>query len=249
MALAQAELRFWHARDEDAVPAAERAIQINPGLPEAHCVKARYLEEEGHADEAAEQVRRMLKLDPESWEVNREVARMLYRHSRFREAIPYFEKATSLMDTDWNSPMMLVSSYNATGDEPQMRKAARVSVDRVERAIVQDATNGSALAAGAISLAVLGETKRAQEWVERALLLDPDNLNMRYNVACTLVLKLGSADDALATLNPWFETVTSATRVRHAEADPDFDSIRDDPRFKQMLSAAKKRLGMEAAAG
>ena len=249
MALAQAELRFWHARDEDAVPAAERAIQINPGLPEAHCVKARYLEEEGRADEASEQLRKVLKHDPESWEVNREAARMLYRHSRFREAIPYFEKAASLMDTDWNSPMMLVSSYNATGDEPQMRKAARVSIDRVERAIIQDATNGSALAAGAISLAVLGESERAREWVQRALLLDPDNLNMRYNVACTLVLKLGTAQTALDTLDPWFQTVTSATRVRHAEADPDLDSIRGEPRFKQMLAAAKKRLGMQVATG
>jgi len=142
-----------------------------------------------------------------------------------------------------------VSSYNATGDEPQMRRAARVSIDRVERAIIQDATNGSALAAGAISLAVLGESERAREWVQRALLLDPDNLNMRYNVACTLVLKLGTAQTALDTLDPWFQTVTSATRVRHAEADPDLDSIRGDPRFKQMLAAAKKRLGMQVATG
>ena len=65
MALAQAELRFWHARDEDAVPAAERAIEINPELPEGHCVKARYLEEEGRAEEAEKQVRTALKLNPE----------------------------------------------------------------------------------------------------------------------------------------------------------------------------------------
>jgi adenylate cyclase len=248
MALARAELRFWHGRDEDAVPAAERAIEINPGLAEAHCVKARYLEEEGRAEEAEKQVRTALKLDPESWEVNREAARMLFRHGHIREAIPFFEKSASLMDTDWNSPMMLVSCNLATGDEPQMRKAARISIDRVERAIAQDPSNGSALAAGAISLATLGETERAQEWVQRALLLDPDNLNMRYNVACTLLLKLAGADEALDTLQPWFESVTSATRIRHAEADPDLNSIREDPRFKEMIAAAKKRLGLEAAA-
>ena len=40
MALAQSQLRLWHARDVDALPAAERALSINPNLAEARCVKA-----------------------------------------------------------------------------------------------------------------------------------------------------------------------------------------------------------------
>ena len=247
MALAQAELRFWHARDEDAVPAAERALEINPELPEGHCVKARYLEEEGRAEEAEKQVRTALKLDPESWEVNREAARMLFRHGRIREAIPFFEKAASLVDTDWNSPMMLVTCYHAVGDDTKMRKAARTGSERAERAVAQDPTNGSALAGGANCLSVLGEEDRARDWIERALLLDPDNLNMRYNVACTFAIKR-HADDAIDALEPFFEVITSATRIRHLEADPDLESIRDHPRFKEMLAGAKKRLGMQAAA-
>jgi adenylate cyclase len=243
MALAQAELRFWHARVDDAVPAAERAIAINPGLAEAHCVKARYLEEEGRAEEAEKQVRTALKLNPESWEVNREAARMLFRHGHIKEAIPFFEKAASLMDTDWNSPMMLTTCYNALDDEPQKLRVSRVSVDRAERAIAQDPTNGSALAAGGISLSILGESDRGGEWMQRALLLDPDNLNMRYNVGCALAFS-GRADEAVNTLKQWFEVINSPTRIRHAEADPDLDSMRDDPRFKDAIAAAKVRLGM-----
>lgn len=246
MALAQAELRFWHARDEDAVPAAERAIEINPELPEGHCVKARYLEEEGRAEEAEKQVRTALKLNPESWEVNREAARMLFRHGHIREAIPFFEKAASLVDTDWNSPMMLVTCYHASGDDAKMRKAARTASERAERAVTQDPTNGSALAGGATCLSVIGEEDRAREWIERALLLDPDNLNMRYNVVCALALD-DRAVDALDALELFFETITSGTRIRHLEADPDLDSIRDDPRFQKMLASAKQRLGLAAA--
>jgi len=33
-------------------------------------------------------------------------------------------------------------------------------------------------------------------------------------------------------------------QVRIADADTDFDSIRDDPRFQKMISAAKKRHGL-----
>jgi adenylate cyclase len=247
MALARAELRFWHGRDEDAVPAAERAIGINPGLAEAHCVKARYLEEEGAAEEAEKQVRLALELDPESWEVNREAARMLFRHGRIRESTAFFEKATSLMDTDWNSPMMLVTCYRSTGDKRKMHEAARTAVERAEGAIAKEPTNGSALAGGAVALLMLGEEARAREWMQRALLLDPDSLNMRYNVACVLASELGDAEQAIEALRPYFENSNSPTRIRHLEADPDLDSIRERPRFKEMLAAAKRRLGMAGA--
>ena len=247
MALAQAELRFWHGRDDDAVPAAERAIEIDPGLADAHCVKARYLEEEGRAEEAEKKVRTALELDPESWEVNREAARMLFRHGHIRESLPFFEKAASLMDTDWNSPMMLTTCYNAIGDGAQMQRVARISVDRAERAVAQDPTNGSALACGGISLSITGETDRAREWIQRALLLDPDNLNMRYNVACSLTLA-DDMEEALDILERWFEAISSATRIRHAEADPDLDAIRGNPRFKGMVASARQRLGMAEAA-
>ena len=34
------------------LPAAETALKINPNMAEALCIKARYLEEEGRAEEA-----------------------------------------------------------------------------------------------------------------------------------------------------------------------------------------------------
>jgi adenylate cyclase len=244
MALAQVELRFVHGQDEDALSAAERALEINPAVPEAHCIKARYLEEEGKADEAERQIRTALKLNPNSWEVNREAARMLFRHGHFQEAIPFFEMASSLMDSDWHNPLMLVTCFHAIGEEKQMRKAARLVVERAEKAIANNPANGTALTSGAHSLAVLGEKDRAREWINRALLLDPENRNMRYNAACAMALQFGNVDEAVKTLERFFQTVTSATWIRHVEVDPDLDSIRADPRFKEMLASAKQRIGI-----
>lgn len=245
MGLAQLELRFVHGHDEDALFAAERALEVDPGLAEAHCIKARYLEEEGRTDEAEKQIRTALKLDPESWEVNREAARMLFRHGHVREAIPYFEKAASLNDTDWHNPLMLITCYEAVGDEAQTLKAAATARERVQGAIAKDPTNGTALASGAYALARLGDVDRAREWTRRALLLDPDNLAMRYNIACVVLTQFHDPEEAVKTLEPFFETVTSTTWIWHAEADPDLETIRDHPRFKEMLTAAKERLGMK----
>jgi adenylate cyclase len=248
MGLAQLELRFVHGLDENALPAAERALEINANLPEAHSIKARYLEEEGRTEEAEKQVRTALKLDPESWEVNREVARMLFRHGHIREAIPFFEKAASLMDTDWRNAALLITCYNGIGDDVQAQRAARLAAARTEAVIAKDPTNCAALAMGALTLAASGERDRARDWARRALLLDPDNLLTRYNMACTLARYLNDTDGALEVLQPYFERTSSTTELRHLEVDPDLDPIREDPRFTAMLAATKERLGIQVAA-
>ena len=219
---------------------------INPDLAEAHCVKAHVFEEQGMQDEANAEIETALRLDSESWEVNREAARLIFRQGRIREAIPFFEKAASLLQTDWHNPMMLLTCYQAIDDASGYRKAAEMLVDRAEKAIAKEPGNASALASAASGLAVLGEEQRARDWIDKALLLEPDNISMRYNLACALTVNLKDHDGALAMMAPYFERVVSPTQIKHLEVDPDFDSIRDDPRFKTMLAAAKERLEIAA---
>ena len=246
MAIAQAELRFWHGKDVNALPAAERALSLKPNLPEALCVKARHLEEKGDQEQANTLIDLALRGNPESWEVNREAARMLFREGRIRDSIPYFEKAGSLVASDYYNPAMLMTCYEATGDAEARKRAARLALERAERSLASEPTNGSAIANGSYALAVLGEADRAREWIERGLLLDPDNLAMRYNLACTLTVALKDDEAALDVLQPYFETVNTASQIKHMEVDPDFARIRDHPRFHEMLAGTKKRLGIIA---
>ena len=244
MAIAQAELRFWHGKDANALPAAERALSIRPDLPEALCVKARYLEEQGNQEEANNLIDAALAGNPESWEVNREAARMLFREGRIAESIPYFEKASALVTSDYYNPALLMCCYEATGNVEGRSRAARLSFERAERALATEPTNGSAIANGAYALAVLGEGDRSREWIERGLLLDPDNLSMRYNLACTLTVALHDDEAALDVLQHYFEIVNTAPQIKHTEADPDFVRIRETARFQAMLEATKERLGI-----
>ena len=80
---------------------------------------------------------------------------------------------------------------------------------------------------------------------QRGLLLDPDNLSMRYNLACTLSAELNDSEGALDVLEPFFDLVASAAHIKHLEADPDFEPIHDHPRFREGLSKARKRLAIE----
>ena len=247
-ALAQAVLLFQHGKDVDPLPATKRAIEINPDLAEAHSVMAQLLSEEGNQADANREIETALRLDPESWEVNREAAKLTFRQRRIGDSIPFYEKAALLMPSDWHSPMMLTTCYQSEGDESAVMRSARSTIERAEKAVARDPANTQALAAGANALAILGEERRAREWIDRALLLDPNNTLTRYNLACAMALRLKDTDRALEVLGPYFEQEVSTAQIKHLEVDPDLDTIRDHPRFLEMLTSAKRRIGMAAAA-
>ena len=71
---------------------------------------------------------------------------------------------------------------------------------------------------------------------------------MRYNVACSLVAEFGEKEEAIEAITPFFERINSAIWMRHVDADPDLDPIREDPRFISMLTAAKERQRMAVPA-
>jgi tetratricopeptide (TPR) repeat protein len=138
-------------------------------IAEARSVKARHLFEAGQVEAANDEIGASLRLDPESWEVNREAARIFYRQRRMDDSARYFEKAVSLFDTDFHSWGMLSSCYAALDDREGMMRSARMMVAQAERALAEDPSNGAALGIIAGGLATLGETERAKEWIERAL--------------------------------------------------------------------------------
>jgi adenylate cyclase len=82
--------------------------------------------------------------------------------------------------------------------------------------------------------------------MERALLIDPDNLNMRYNFACAFARDFKDRDAAIRMLDSSLSR--SKGSIGAAEFDPDLESIHDDPRFKKIIADAKERLGIGGGA-
>jgi adenylate cyclase len=89
---------------------------------------------------------------------------------------------------------------------------------------------------GVSALGVLGEGERTKEWIDRALLIDPDNLTMRYNFACTLATHLKDASAALEMLGDVLAKATPEF-LAYVKLDPDLDPIREDPRLRPGLEA------------
>ena len=247
LAMAQSNLRYvFRCEVDDGFAAAHAALTIDATIAEAHCPMVRRLEDRRQYAQADARVETALQLDPESWEVNKEAARVFIRQRRLPEAMRHLEKAIAIMESDVHAWSRLVTLYHALGKDSAKRVAAETTLAQAEQALAHDPSNGAALSFGALAHAALGQAERSREWIERAMLIDPDNLSMRFTFACVLAAHLKDQEGALRALERSFANV-GGFHINLAEADPDLDSLRDNPRFQSLLAAAKKRLGIADA--
>ena len=249
MGLAQANLYYAYSGNEgleDGLAAAEQALALDPAIAEAHLPLAWHLALHGRPDEADTEIQTALRLNSECWEANKEAARIFYRQGRLDEAIKLLEKATQLADSDFHSLGMLTGAYLARGDHDRVRACAAKMTDLVEPVLERDPDNGAALAFVALSFAALGQLERARDYIDRAILLDPDNLYMRFNIAWPLIAFYDDKEGALELLEPALAK-GGRNLISLAAADRNLNPLRDDPRFRTMLNAAMARVGLQPA--
>ena len=242
LAIAQSNLRYNFGRQiDDGFAAAHSALSIDPTVGEAHCAMATRLQENGNFEQAEAEIEKALKVAPDSWEVHKEAGRMArLRPGGIARAKVHYERAVEIMDSDFHAWAMLVMCCQSLGETDKVVEGAARMVSEAERALQQDPSNGAALGIIAGGYAILGEKDRAREWIERAMLIDPDNINMKYNFACVLAGYVGDVEEALSLLASVF--ALSSMHAKIAETDPDLETLHDNPRFKEMLARERQRM-------
>ncbi|HEY1878792.1 MAG TPA: TIR domain-containing protein [Caulobacteraceae bacterium] len=232
------------AAADDSLAAADTAISLDPTLAEAHAAKGRSLASQGQYERAEEEIAIALRLDPVSAESHMAAGTLTMLTRQFERAAKHFDIAARGDETDLRGYQMALQCHQALGDRDGLQRVAKLLLERAEKAIAADPGDGNAYSAGANALAFLEDAERAKAWVEHALLLEPDDMRMHYNLACALI-RLGHYDKALDLLAIVLDA-SGEPMVRWAERDNDLDSLRELPRFKVIMTQAEERL---AAAG
>ena len=229
---------------DDGAVAAARGLALDLNIAEARLPMAWRLVVRGKFDEANEELAEAMRINPDSWEVNKEAARLFYRQRRIAEATVHLERAIRIVDADFHGWGMLLACYLAQEDGARAKECARRIISLVEDVVARDPDNGIALAIGANSFAAVEQWGQARQWVSRAERFDSGNLFMRYNLAFGLAEIFKDQDAAIAMIAPVLAKGGPST-IRLAAVDPNLDGLREKARFQEMMDDAYRRLGMK----
>ncbi len=223
----------------EAEAASRQALALDPRSAEAHasCGLACTLRKDfAAADRAfAEAVR----LDPRLFEAHYFWARSCFQHGDNEDAVRHFADACALRE-DYQAALLYAQTLEAMGRRAEAAAAYASALEMCERHIALNPDDGRALTMGGVARARGGDREGALDWVERALVAEPQDAVILYAAAGSFAV-LGMADRAVATLA---SAIGQGFANRQwIEKDPDFDQIRDDARFQEILRGLQQRSG------
>ena len=210
---------------------AKRAIELNPNFGLAHIAYAQLLSYRGLHQEAISEAARARELDPLSSIINTLNGSVLLYARRDDEASMTLQKTLELDPNFWIAHYFFGKTYLA-------KKKYSDAIAEFSKA--RELSGGSSLAIGMIGYgwALAGDLAKA-----RAVLTELKSLSgQRYippsNVA-VLCFALGEKDEAFIWLEKAYQD--HDVRLSRMKVDPEWDSMRSDPRFVAIL----KRIGLQ----
>ena len=237
-------LHMWLEQSEENLhlsrSAAEKAVAINPGLADGQTALGFALTLANEFDLAARAFETAIELDRTLYE-----AWYLYGRARFAEgktdlAKHLFTQAAACQPDEYQASCLVLNCMEKGSAE--MQAAAAKAVIRVENHLELYPQDTRALTLGGGAFADLGETDRACDMAKRALAIGPEDISVLHNAGC-IYASVGKIDRALEI----FEKRLAKSMLYRdwIENDPDFDALRDHPRFIAMLADAEQRFHSE----
>lgn len=205
--------------------ALRRSIELNPNYAEAHQWYSQLLSALGRHDEAIREARTAFELDPFSPLTSHFYGRVLYFARRYDEAVAQYRHAIELDDGNFYAHFFLFIALES-------RERFEEAMPHVERSMaLQGATP-----------AMMEEMKRVYAaqgypglWRVRLRMTEEKvRLEGISSVAIPILYaRLGEKQRALDWLERAFEARTRD--LIFLQVEPQFDSLRDDPRFQALL--------------
>ncbi|WP_346292784.1 tetratricopeptide repeat protein [Sphaerothrix gracilis] len=212
-------------RKEEAIAAYEQALSIKPDDHEALCNKGNALFALGRKEEAIAAYEQALSIKPDYHEALNNKGLALAALGRKEEAIAVYEQALSI------KPDKHEALYNkGVALDDLGRKEEAIAC--YEQALSIKPDYYEALNNKGVALSALGRKEEAIACYEQALSTKPDLHEALYNKACCYGLQK-ETELAIEFLSRAIELDSKYREM--AKTDSDFDAIRDDERFQQLL--------------
>ncbi len=218
--------------------AAERAMTLQPDVPEVMVAQAWILYANGQYDEMTAIVRSVIARKPDCEGAYYLLLRGLYASGKYQDVASVAEQAVEASGTDYNVYVPIMNSLGALGKNEAKKNFRQRAVQAFEshlREIPEDARARILLAA---YYAEEGREDDAVRESNLAMLLRPNEAMVLYNAACVLctIHKKPEAIDAIA--KAWRAGFRDADWARR---DPDLSLLHGDPEFDRLYPESAVR--------
>ena len=217
---------------EEGSRASARALALQPNMPEAQVAIACLHSLQGRDADADAAFEAALRLNPASYDAHYFFARHCFGTGRYERAAALFEQAHRLRPDEFQPLCMLQGTLERLGRRAEERAVGERAMTVIEARLRLVPDDTRALQLGAVQAAKLGRTDEARALAARAREAGTGGFSTAYNLACTYAA-LGDREAALASLDE--AVVHGRGNLGWIERDPDFDVLRDDPRFREIV--------------
>jgi tetratricopeptide (TPR) repeat protein len=227
---------YWDASAgnlEQARAASRRALELNPESAEAYTALGLTLANSKHYEEAAAAYEAAIRLEPKLFDAHYFYGRLRLQQGRHADAVESFREACRLQPEDYQAPFFLAQAHEGCGQAAEAAEVGREALAAVERHLELHPDDTRALNLGAAQAAHQGQRDKATDWCRRALISDPEDSGLLYNVACVYAI-LGEVEPAVECLEKAVHFGFGlGDWVRN---DPDLRALHGHPRFEAILA-------------
>jgi eukaryotic-like serine/threonine-protein kinase len=239
-------------RYDEAIKAIEQAIRLEPNNAGAHASLARvYWIGLGKVDEAITELQHALTLNPQQGYAYLQLALLYTLRGDYTRAEAVARQAIDMQERyiSGKEGLQIVGAHGRLGyvyyrqgrydeaiSEYEREMEFLLASDHAlrDRTMIElDQKIGAAYLRKGMAEEADDHFKRARAKFEGLLVRGADDPHTKYYIACLYALE-GDADNAVRYLEESIRHLRKINTLR-AKTDPDFDSIRDDPRFIQLI--------------
>jgi TolB-like protein/Flp pilus assembly protein TadD len=204
----------------------QRAIQLNPGLAEAHHQYSHYLTAMGRTSESLAESFRALELDPLSLVLNAHLAWHYLYARQYDQTVQQCQKPSEL---DRNYP----ETAEFRGLAFEQKGMYQDAIAQLQTAMNLSGSSPHIKAELGHAYAVAGNSSEALQILNELKSESAQTHISNYDIA-VIYIGLGRKDEALEVLENAYQE--RSEWLRYVKVDPRLDPLRGDPRFEKLAN-------------